>query len=83
MRHLDLEAGSSGLGTTRDTRAAGVAVDLPTRTAADIRQVIDSRPRCHQHAAGCVRPLDIAELNDQDRVLTGASELSLAALRRG
>ncbi|HJA60039.1 MAG TPA: SDR family NAD(P)-dependent oxidoreductase [Candidatus Brevibacterium intestinavium] len=78
------------LRTTRDTRVEVVAADLSTPDGIDaIRQVIDSETvdvlinNAGYGLRGRLLETDIAELNDQDRVLTGAvRELSLAAARR-
>src|SRR5699024_12393557 len=75
--------------TTRDTRVEVVAADLSTPDGIDaIRQVIDSETvdvlinNAGYGLRGRLLETDIAELNDQDRVLTGAvRELSLAAAR--
>src|SRR5699024_9447001 len=77
------------LRTTRDTRVEVVAADLSTPDGIDaIRQVIDSESvdvlinNAGYGLRGRLLETDIAELNDQDRVLTGAvRELSLAAAR--
>src|SRR5699024_7956991 len=75
---------------TRDTRVQVVAADLSTPDGIDATgQVIDSEivdvliNNAGYGLRGRLLETDIAELNDQDRVLTGAvRELSLAAARR-